>query len=107
LAEVREVRRARLRSETPSTPLEILTPVKGAEFVLTREEEADRIRLRASLEDLHWYLNGRYLGHSDAAKPQHLQLAAGDHTLTAMAQSGERATVTFTVNAPYRPERFE
>jgi len=88
----------------PSKPrrqaVRILEPADRAEFVLTGEPGGDRITLRASLDRetcLHWYLDERYLGASNPARPLHLDLAWGCHTLTCMTTCGALDTVTFDV----------
>lgn len=89
--------------------LQILTPADKSEFVLTREDQADRIRPRASADGtmtVHWYLDGRYLGEAGPERHLFLALSEGEHQLTCMALNGDTDTVTYRVDAPYTPQLF-
>jgi penicillin-binding protein 1C len=105
------------RSTTPAevlaaaaTPLEITEPADGAEFVLTGENGADRIRL-ASTRDadkpVHWFVNGSFAGSGTKHEPVLIDLSPGDHIVSCMTNEGTEDTVRFSVSAPYRPRRFE
>lgn len=81
----------------------ITSPSDHARYVLTGEPDGDRIRLTASLEDraaLHWYLNDRYLGQSDAGSPLFLSLEPGVHKLSCMDPGGATHSVRFEVVTP-------
>ena len=89
--------------------LQILTPSDNAEFVMTQEKNADRIRVRASTDtavDLHWYLDGQHLGISGPDSTLFLDLSEGHHTLTCMGPAGNTASVNYSVEAPYTPGHF-
>ncbi len=103
LADVRGASRSAAGERTRS--LEIKTPADQAEYVLTGEKDADRLRLRSSLEGavpVHWYLNGKYLGRSTRDESVRLGLEPGEHRLTAMTDEGTTKTVTFSVVRPKR-----
>ena len=103
LAEIRSARGA--PDSGRSRTLEIKAPADEAEYVLTGEEDADRIRLRSSLDrhtPIHWYLNGKYLGRSAGDEPLHLDLDTGEHRLTAMTDDGTAKTIAFSVVRPDR-----
>jgi penicillin-binding protein 1C len=88
---------------TQLTELRIAEPANLAEFILTGEANADRVRARASLDratTLHWYLDARYLGESGQSKDLFVDLSPGDHRLTCMAPSGATDTVAFKVSLP-------
>ena len=81
----------------------ITSPSDQARYVLTGEPDGDRIRLMTSLEDrvaLHWYLNDRYLGQSDAALPLFLSLEPGVHKLSCMDPFGATHSIQFEVVTP-------
>ncbi len=81
----------------------ILEPSNRAEFVLTREPQGDRIRLKTSTDaetPIYWYLNDQYLGISTPSTPLYLQLEPGQHRLTCMNPRGETDTTEFTVSLP-------
>ncbi|NUM52954.1 MAG: penicillin-binding protein 1C [Candidatus Hydrogenedentes bacterium] len=87
----------------------ILAPTNNAEFVLTREANSDRIRLRSSADGsttVHWYLDGEHIGVSGPGTPLFLDLGDGEHQLACMTASGATDTVTFSVAAPYAPQTF-
>jgi penicillin-binding protein 1C len=93
----------------PSKGLRILAPSHQSEFVLTREANADRVKLRASIDastSLHWYVNAKYLGTSGPGKDLFLDLSTGAHKLTCMTPSGETDSVQFQVDEPYTPQLF-
>lgn len=80
------------------TALRIQAPADGAAYLLTGEPSGDRIRLEASWDresTLHWYLNDRYLGASEPAKPLHLDLSPGAHKLTCLAPNGRTDAIRF------------
>ncbi len=92
-----------------SKGLRILAPSHQAEFVLTREANADRIKLRASIDtstSLHWYIDEKYLGASGPGKDLFLDLSTGAHKLTCMTPNGETDSVQFSVDEPYTPQFF-
>jgi membrane carboxypeptidase/penicillin-binding protein PbpC len=110
-----DLARVRAPTRTPADEndrvdgLQILTPADRSEFVLTREENADRIRPRASVDGastVHWYLDGRYLGESGPHRELFFQLSEGEHQLTCMAPDGGIDSVTFNVEASYTPKHF-
>jgi penicillin-binding protein 1C len=101
--------RERLRAPAPDTALarmeklRILTPTDAGEYVITGEHDADRLRLRASIERegaLHWYLDEVYLGQSVPETPLYLELTPGAHALTCMTPTGALDTVRFGVTLP-------
>ncbi|HEX73231.1 MAG TPA: hypothetical protein ENN65_07950 [Candidatus Hydrogenedentes bacterium] len=88
----------------------ITSPSDQARYVLTGEPDGDRIRLTASLEkraSLHWYLNDRYLGQSDAASPLFLSLEPGVHKLSCMDPGGATHSIQFEVVTPARGMRLK
>jgi penicillin-binding protein 1C len=90
--------------------LRILTPADRAEFVMTGETGGDRIKLSSSLDGaapLHWYMDERYLGVSNADAPLYIDLKPGDHTLTCMTAAGITDTVKFDVVVPASTPKFE
>ncbi|HOZ49614.1 MAG TPA: penicillin-binding protein 1C [Candidatus Hydrogenedentes bacterium] len=90
--------------------LRILAPAQGAEFVLTGQPGGDCVRVRASTDaqqDLHWYLDDRYLGRSDPDGPLMLELEPGEHRLACLGSSGALDKVTFTVTRPAGPVAFK
>jgi len=90
--------------------LRIQTPSHNSEFVLTGEENGDKIRLRASADavtNIHWYLNGRHLGTSGPGKSLLLDLSEGTHDLTCMAEAGSTDSVSFTVSPPTPSQNFK
>jgi penicillin-binding protein 1C len=92
-----------------SKGLRILAPSHQAEFVLTRETNADRIKLRASIDTsthLHWYIDEKYLGASGPGNDLFLDLSVGSHKLTCMTPGGETDSVQFDVDEPYTPQLF-
>lgn len=104
LAEVRQP--VDIRLETPGArkiALRITAPVEEAEYVLTGESGADRIRLSASVDAevaLHWYLDDRYLGTSMPVSPVFLELTEGQHRLACMTPEGAWDRVQFIVLKP-------
>ncbi len=83
--------------------LDILAPTGGAEYILTGEDNGDRIRLRSTIDSedvLHWYLNERYLGSSQPQNPLYMKLKHGSHQLTCMTATGDTDAVRFTVYSP-------
>ncbi len=81
--------------------LRILQPVDQAEYIVTGEENGDKIRLRASLEErdaLHWYVNDRYLGQSLPGVPLLYDLTPGEHRLTCLAPNGAHRSVQISVH---------
>lgn len=88
----------------------ITSPSDQARYVLTGEPDGDRIRLAASLEEraaLHWYLNDRYLGQSDAASPLFLSLETGVHKLSCMDPGGATHSIQFEVLTPVSGMRLK
>lgn len=107
LADVRSHRepesREQQKDERREDNLRILNPSNQAVFVMTRESNGDRIRLRASLErktPLHWYLDDRYLGQSRPGAPLLLDLVPGTHRLSCMTPRGATDTIGFEVALP-------
>ena len=97
--------RARKRQRS----LEILQPADGGQYVLTGEDDGDQLPARSSLDgetDIHWYLNGRYLGKAERQDDVILELEPGEHELTCMTPSGTMRTVNFTVERPERGPLF-
>ena len=89
--------------------LRILNPTNNAEFVLAREPNSDRIRIRSSADDsadIHWYLDGQHIGETKPAGRLFLDLTEGAHKLTCLAPSGATDSVAFTVNAPVSDAHF-
>ncbi len=83
--------------------LRIKSPANKAHYVLTGETGGDRIRLDASLEGgttLHWYLDDRFLGTSNAQTPLYLNLATGEHKVACMTPDGITDVVRFAVTLP-------
>ena len=91
--------------------LRIKMPVDKAEYVLTGQEQGDRIRLEASVEEqarLYWYLDDRYLGATGPdAPPLFLELATGPHHVVCMVPGGETDRVCFEVQPPARGVPFQ
>lgn len=88
------------KTASRSQALRILTPTDEAEYILTGEENGDRILLKTSQdssEPIHWYLNQTYLGKSQPNQPLFLVLREGMQKLTCMTDSGQVDTVTFNV----------
>ncbi|MCC6697478.1 MAG: penicillin-binding protein 1C [Candidatus Hydrogenedentes bacterium] len=109
LARVESPRTPNTGGESSAKGLRILAPSNQADFVLTREANADRLKLRASVDAssiLHWYLDERFLGSSEPGKELFLDLSEGRHTLTCMTPAGELDTVQFSVSQPYSPQHF-
>ncbi len=109
LAKVDSPMTPREAEQGQSKGLRILAPSHQAEFVLTREANADKIKLRASIDTstlLHWYIDAKYLGESGPGKDLFLDLSAGDHKLTCMTPTGETDSVQFQVDEPYTPALF-
>ncbi|MGI6456565.1 MAG: penicillin-binding protein 1C [bacterium] len=82
----------------------ILSPVHRSEFILTGEENGDRLQLKSSVQDsnpVHWYLNRQFLGTSHREAPLYLELKEGEQELTCMNAEGQTDTVKFTVLSPY------
>lgn len=97
-------------AQRTSKPLSITEPANDAEFVLTGEPNADRIRLASTFDDrgdVFWYVNGAFAGRAQTHAPIHFNLTPGNHRVSCMTDSGQEATTTFTVTSPYRPRRFE
>lgn len=89
--------------------LRILAPSDKSEFVLAREPNADRIRVRSSADastEIHWYLDGAHIGATSLKQHLLLDLTEGCHDLTCMAPSGATDTVSFKVEAPSGMTRF-
>jgi len=89
--------------------LRILSPADQSEYVLAREGNSDRIRLRSSADDaaeIHWYLDGEHVGATTPANRLFIHLAEGQHELTCMAPSGATDSVRFTVDAPAMAATF-
>ncbi|MCC6153105.1 MAG: penicillin-binding protein 1C [Candidatus Hydrogenedentes bacterium] len=83
--------------------LRIIAPSNNSEFVLASEPNADRIRLRSSVDastEVHWYLDGQYIGFTGPANRLFIDLREGSHQLTCMASSGSIDSVTFSVDTP-------
>jgi membrane carboxypeptidase/penicillin-binding protein PbpC len=83
--------------------LRIIAPTNNSEFVLASEPNADKIRLRSSVDasaDVNWYLDGQHLGSSGPANRLFIDLTEGTHTLTCMAASGATDSATYTVATP-------
>ncbi|MBX7258340.1 MAG: penicillin-binding protein 1C [Candidatus Hydrogenedentes bacterium] len=90
--------------------LRILEPANNAEFILTREANADRIRVRSSLDTTattHWYLDSLYLGESGPGKDLFVDLLEGEHRLTCMTLDGQTDSVKYTVELPEGSARFK
>ncbi|MFA6244321.1 MAG: penicillin-binding protein 1C, partial [Candidatus Hydrogenedentales bacterium] len=90
--------------------LRILEPANKAEFILTREANADRIRVRSSLDTTataHWYLDSQYLGESGSGKDLFVDLMQGEHRLTCMTLDGQTDSVNFTAEYPEGAARFK
>lgn len=81
--------------------LSIVTPANNATYILTGDAQGDRIRLNASRNSapLHWYHNDQYLGRSEQMSPLYLDLTPGEHHIACMDDTGETASVAFTVQA--------
>ncbi|MCC6794716.1 MAG: penicillin-binding protein 1C [Candidatus Hydrogenedentes bacterium] len=89
--------------------LRIIAPTNNSEFVLASEPNADKIRLRSSVDasaDVNWYLDGQHLGSSGPANRLFVDLTEGTHTLTCMAASGATDSATYTVAAPGERSEF-
>lgn len=83
----------------------IVQPANNAEFILTGEPDGDTILLDARgshTADLHWYVDGRYLGVSNANKPCYWKLEEGAHTIACMDSTGATDEVRFHVRHPAR-----
>ncbi|MFP4172821.1 MAG: penicillin-binding protein 1C [Candidatus Hydrogenedentota bacterium] len=107
LARIAEARQD--RSEPRRRSLEIIAPAHQGQYVLTGEEQGDQLRLRSSLDgetEVHWYLNGRYLGKTADGNEVMLELDPGDHEVTCMTPSGATRTAEFTVERPERKRYF-
>ena len=82
--------------------LKILTPVSAAQYVLTGEEQGDRLRPRTSLDaasPIHWYLDDRFVGTARPDAPVTIPLRAGAHRLACMTPDGAEDRVEFVVLA--------
>jgi len=87
----------------------ILCPADKAEYVISGEPNADRIRLRASLNDhapLHWYADGIFLGTSAPDSPLLWDLSPGAHRVTCMTLEGSVDQVSCTVALPDTAPHF-
>ncbi len=107
LARIAEARQD--RSEPRRRSLEIIAPADQGQYVLTGEEQGDQLRLRSSLDgetEVHWYLNGRYLGKTADGNEVMLELEPGEHEITCMIPSGATRTAEFTVERPERKRYF-
>jgi len=88
----------------------ILNPADKAEYVLTGENNGDRIRLRASVDaqtPLHWYVDEIFLGTSTPQKPLLLDLTAGVHKVACMTPEGLIDQVRCEVVLPDSPPHFK
>jgi len=96
-------RKTESQSVARGNDLSILTPPENAEYILTGEENGDRVRLRSTVDSetvLHWYLDDLYAGSSRPQEPLYLDLKHGSHCLTCMTGGGETDSVRFTVYTP-------
>jgi penicillin-binding protein 1C len=90
--------------------LRILAPANNSEFVLAREPNADRIRLRSSADDsaeIHWYLDGQHLGATGPSNRLFLDMTEGEHRLSCMAPSGTTDSVVIIIDAPQSSLSFK
>jgi penicillin-binding protein 1C len=79
-----------VEAEGARTALRILQPVDDAEFILTGRQNADVLRLHASLDatsTLHWFHDDHYLGESTPESPAQIPLEVGDHSLVCVSDS--------------------
>ena len=82
-------------------PLRILYPNEDDCFQRLREAGHLRqeIGLRSSSKGTtHWYLNGDYLGHSEAGRPLPWPLVRGSHVLACCDAGGRTARIAFRVD---------
>jgi len=87
----------------PLAPLAINSPARGAAYVLSGVAGGDHIPLSVAgdlAEDLHWFMDGRYLGVGAGGAPLQWALAAGEHSVTVQLPDGRRDTAKFTVLRP-------
>jgi len=94
---------------TSRQALEILNPPAAAEYVLTGETRADRIRLRSSRDaetTVHWYVDERYVGTAQQGKPVYLNLTEGEHKIACMTAEGEVRQIDFKVTDANRGDYF-
>ncbi len=92
------------------SPLSITEPANNAEFVMTGEKTADRIRLTSTHDEeggVYWYLNGAFAGRANTHSPVYLNLKPGNHHISCMTETGEQDSIHFSVSTPYRPRHFE
>lgn len=87
-------------ANTRKQELRITAPAAESRFVHTGESEGDRVLLQSSLDGLaevHWYLDGRFLGTSGLDSPVYLRLEPGEHQLTCLTADGTTDAVRFEV----------
>lgn len=87
--------------------LRILEPAHLAQYILTGEQNGDRIRLKSSKDEtdyINWYLDERHLGSATPQSPLFLDLTPGRHTLACLTASGAVDSVTIEVLQPTPPQ---
>lgn len=92
--------RSKKKTSTSTRGLQILSPVNGAEFVLTGRKGGDHIQIRSSVnqtQQIHWYLDDKFLGTSTPDKPIILDLKQGTHKLVGMTPDGTSSKIEFKV----------
>ncbi len=86
-----------------SKELRILSPTDRSEFILTGEDNADRIQLKTSLDkdgSIHWYYETKYLGEATVDNPMYLKLQSGSHAISCMTNDGRVDKATINVLTP-------
>ncbi len=86
-----------------SRALAVEMPGPGASYVMSNAAQGDRITLAANVQtssEIHWYLNGRFLGTEAPGQPIEIRLEPGSHRVVCMLPDGRRASAAFEVVTP-------
>ena len=90
-------------SSSSKRGLDIKVPSEEGEYLLTGARDGDLLTLiasRSTSEPLHWYVDDTYLGRSQPHAPLRLPLTLGKHLVACMSDTGETASVRFSVLSP-------
>jgi penicillin-binding protein 1C len=89
--------------------IHFVSPVAGAAYYLAplAKEQKIPLRVEGALENVWWYLNGRFIGSSPPNETFFYAFPDGEHSISASDGEGRAASTRLTVISPGKRKRSE
>lgn len=100
--EERESKKLSTFSSKTLTPLAIASPANRKRYLPNPLTQNARLPLKAETreKEIYWFVDGEFVGKSEASMAFFVTLPLGTHTITASSSSGNTDTVTIEVGYP-------